>query len=109
MRDVASLTRHLARPAIHVLKCGAPTRSHFGGIPDLPKDVPWPAWRRGKLAFLARIALTELRLAHSVPWLPQSGALLFFYDIENEPWGFDPGDRGGAKVLFLPDVGRTDP
>ena len=106
MRDLESLTRHLARPAVHVVTRTVPSRSHFGGVPELPAGVEWPAWSHGRLAFLARIELSELQGAHRIPWLPASGSLLFFYDVEKQPWGFDPKDRGGAAVIYAPDVGR---
>jgi uncharacterized protein YwqG len=31
--------------------------------------------------------------------LPSSGRLLFFYDTEKQPWGFDPKDRGAWAVI----------
>jgi len=33
--------------------------------------------------------------------------LLFFYDDDKQPWGFDPADRGGWAVLHVPDVSAT--
>jgi uncharacterized protein YwqG len=50
------------------------------------------------LAFLACLDLAEV--PDVLPWLPRPGTLLFFYDIENQPWGFDPKDRGSWRVLF---------
>jgi uncharacterized protein YwqG len=51
--------------------------------------------------------------AHPIDWLPQDGALLFFYDLDQQPWGFDPKDRGSAAVLRVPDlpdpVAQQDP
>jgi len=35
--------------------------------------------------------------------------LLFFYDLDKQPWGFDPKDRGGAAVLRVPDVDVAAP
>lgn len=102
MRDVASLTRHLSKPAIHLVTGGAPSGSHFGGAPGLPPDVAWPTWNRKRLAFLARLSLPELHRARAVPWLPETGALLFFYDVESQPWGYDSAHRGGAAVLYVP-------
>jgi uncharacterized protein YwqG len=29
---------------------------------------------------------------------------LFFYDVDNQPWGYDPGDRGSWAVLSVPDL-----
>jgi uncharacterized protein YwqG len=30
--------------------------------------------------------------------------LLFFYDLERQPWGFDPADRGSWVVLLVDDL-----
>jgi len=53
------------------------------------------------LAFLGQIVLSE---SPSVPelGLPDQGVLLFFYEIQRQPWGFDPRTRGCAQVLYLP-------
>jgi uncharacterized protein YwqG len=103
MRDVAALVATIMAPGIHVGATDARSRSHFGGAPRLPKGVSWPENNGRKLDFLARISLQELHKALSLPWLPDSGALLFFYDAEGQPWGFDPKHRGGAAVLLVPD------
>jgi uncharacterized protein YwqG len=103
-RDVAALAAPLAVPAVHVVAADAPSRSHFGGSPNLPPDIAWPR-RDGKvLTFLARLSLPELQQAHRIDWLSDAGALLFFYDVDNQPWGFDPKDSGGWAVLSVPDL-----
>jgi uncharacterized protein YwqG len=56
------------------------------------------------LTFLARLSLAEMAVVGVLPWLPDSGALLFFYDTDPQPWGFDPAHRGGAAVLAVPDA-----
>ncbi len=94
----------LKRVAVHVVRGDAPTRSHLGGAPGLPPDIAWPQRESRKLRFLARLSLTELQAAAATDWLPQSGALLFFYDDDKQPWGFDPADRGGWAVLHVPDI-----
>lgn len=106
MRDIPRLVASLAEPAIHVVKSEAPSLSHFGGDPGLPPGIPWPERDRRRLDFLARLSLSEIQRAGAVEWLPASGALLFFYDLEQQPWGFDPKDRGGSRVLLVPDLPR---
>ncbi|MCC6669567.1 MAG: DUF1963 domain-containing protein [Planctomycetes bacterium] len=103
MRDVSALISKLAMPAIQVTSTGAPSSSHLGGDPALPLGFSWPEWKGRKLTFLGRISLKELQAAQDVDWLPQDGALLFFYDTEEQPWGFDPKDRGCCSVLCVPD------
>jgi uncharacterized protein YwqG len=94
----------LTAPAIHVLTSLEASLSHFGGSPRLPKDVRWPEFEGRKLGFLARLSLSEIQVALPIEWLPKSGALLFFYDLERQPWGFDPKDRGSSAVLIVPDL-----
>lgn len=104
VRDVAALAAPLAGPAIHVVKTDAPSRSHFGGSPNLPPGMGWPVRNGNRLGFLARLSLAEMRSAHPIEWLPDAGALLFFYDMEAQPWGFDPKDRGSWAVLLVPEL-----
>lgn len=102
-RDVAALTADYAAPAAQLVPSEAPTRSHLGGGPRLPAGQAWPEWRGRRLDFLARLSLTELHAVLPIDWLPRTGALLFFYDAENQPWGFDPADRGSCAVLHVAD------
>ena len=104
VRDVSALTKHLATPAVHVLLQSAASRSHVGGSPELPSGMAWPDRNGSRLSFLARISLPEVQAAHPIDWLPDTGALLFFYDTVQQPWGFDPKDRGGWAVLLVPDL-----
>ena len=103
-RDVASLVASLASPAIHIVKTDGLSRSYLGGAPNLPPDVKWPERDGKRLAFLARLSLDEIQQALPIEWLPGAGALLFFYDVEQQPWGFDPKDRGSWAVLPVPDL-----
>jgi Domain of unknown function (DUF1963) len=103
-RDLSELATRLSTSGVHVAKRDEPSRSHFGGDPKLPKGVQWPRRNGRPLTFLVRLSLDELQLAHRIDWLPEHGALLVFYDTEEQPWGFDPKDRGGCAVLFVPDL-----
>jgi uncharacterized protein YwqG len=104
MRDIAALMAPLRVPAVHLVIQAAPSRSYFGGEPRLPGDVAWPQHDGVRLPFLARLSLAEVHATAAVPWLPSSGALLFFYDTAQQPWGFDPDDRGKFAVLHVPDL-----
>ena len=106
-RGVGETAAPLEHVALHVVKDNATTRSHFGGDPGLPPDIAWPQRENANLRFLARFSLTELQAADPTAWLPQSGSLLFFYDDDRQPWGFDPLDRGGWAVLHVPDMPVT--
>ena len=101
MPDIAAL----ARPAVQLLTVDdVATLSHFGGAPRLPAGVDWPRRDGAPLGFLARLSLPELHRAHPVDWLPPTGALLFFFDMDGDRWGFDPADRGSFAVLHVPDL-----
>jgi uncharacterized protein YwqG len=61
--------------------------------------VPWPAKNGRQLDFLAQLDLAQMQAAVPMDWLPTRGALLFFYDIQGNVWGFDPEDRGSWAVI----------
>ena len=104
LRDVAGLTAHLAVPALRLMLADVGARSHVGGQPGLTPGAVWPSHEGTPLGFLARLSLADIHAVQPMPWLPDSGALLFFYDIEQQPWGFDPADRGGWSVLHVDDL-----
>jgi len=72
--------------------------TRFGGLPILNKDINWPCGKNFEpLGFLAQINLSDLPIN---PYgLPPKGLLLFFYDTENQPWGFHE-DANSWAVLF---------
>ena len=104
MRDVEQLAGSLAAPAIHLVLGDIASKSHVGGSPALPRDIAWPECNGKRLDFLARFSLSEMQAVSPIPWLPQSGAVLFFYDIEAQPWGYDPQNRGRWSVLLVDDL-----
>jgi uncharacterized protein YwqG len=106
-RDVMALAAPLARRAAHLVKSAGESRSFFGGNPPLPAGTAWPSKGGAPLTFLACLDLASLQAVVPVVWLPASGRLLFFYDDKNQPWGFDPKDRGGWAVMLAGDDPET--
>lgn len=98
--------QRLIRPTLHIdLSPGdestmRPGLSKMGGLPDLPEGVAAPLRGGRRLDLLAQIDLSELPATDPPHGLPASGVLQFFYDAQEQPWGYDPKDRGGAVVLF---------
>ncbi|WP_151734936.1 YwqG family protein [Paenibacillus tengchongensis] len=84
--------------------------SKLGGRPDLPEAEHWPQYEGRSLHFLAQIHLDQAAGLGETK-LPGKGLLSFFYDAVEQPWGFDPGDRGRWSVLYtegLQELERKD-
>ncbi|MDE7229319.1 MAG: DUF1963 domain-containing protein [Oscillospiraceae bacterium] len=96
-----------------------PGASKFGGAPDVPKGFEWPYFestgynddepKNRPLSFLAQFDLAEISKHDTEGLLPKSGVLSFFYDCETTPWGFDPKDRGCARVFFFENANEVYP
>lgn len=96
-----------------------PQTSKFGGEPYLPKDFSWPYYEGAgylndeianrPLSFLAQFNLEELAAYDTDNRLPHRGMLYFFYDLSTMKWGFDPKDKGCAKVYFIEDTQDLQP
>jgi uncharacterized protein YwqG len=98
----------LARPAIRMRSelCAGDDvplgGSKLGGRPDLPAGVEWPRLGDEPLSFIAQFDCRELQRFEAGTLLPPDGVLSFFYDAEQQPWGYDPRDAGAARVLYHP-------
>jgi uncharacterized protein YwqG len=86
--------------AIQLLGKAGDGLSFLGGLPITSSGLEWPRKAGRPLAFLGQIDLGEMPVGEAAPWLPARGRLLFFYDVDEYPWGFDPADRGGWCVLY---------
>ncbi len=98
------------RPALHLIPSPAASGfSRIGGLPNLPDDLAWPAWKGAPMSFLAQIDLAELPRPLAIPELPADGYLYFFYDQDQSTWGFDPADKGSWQVLYTTSQPSPDP
>jgi uncharacterized protein YwqG len=78
------------------------TRSRIGGEPDVPAGFNWPLSASGApLSFMAQIDLADLAGTALGANFKGSGVLSFFYDADQQPWGFDPKDRDGWRVFHF--------
>lgn len=101
--NILQLMEAQALPCV-ILESGlGVTVGKVGGQPDLSARHRWPMWKGAPQSFLAQLDLAALRRIGGPVWLPESGALFFFYDAEQSTWGFDPADRGSWAVIFDPD------
>ncbi|MFN2512999.1 MAG: DUF1963 domain-containing protein, partial [Pyrinomonadaceae bacterium] len=55
------------------------------------------------LDFLLQIDCAEVAATDGYRMLPTSGLLTFFYDLENQPWGYDPQQLDGYHVVLIDD------
>lgn len=53
--------------------------TRFGGDPDLPPGLPWPAVEGEPMVFVAQLDLAELSAFEAAAELPREGLLSFFY------------------------------
>lgn len=102
MNEVELLAQPCIRLKVSEQKTGC---SYLGGFPYASSKFGWPRKNERPLSFIAQLDLGELNKKQIIDWLPNCGRLLFFYDLENWPWGFDPKDDGGWAVIY--DVGEV--
>lgn len=97
----------------------SPAESKIGGKPDLPEGFVWPEFE-GKgylddetatrpLSFLVQINLKDIALFDKENLLPHTGVLSFFYDLVTMTWGFEPSDKGSARVFYFSDESALSP
>ncbi|WP_051303474.1 YwqG family protein [Psychromonas aquimarina] len=99
--SLASKIADLKRPAVRLEKTSQVKISKFGGKPFVEKNkFAWPRSNGKPMAFLAQLDLAEISSVHHYEWLADEGVILFFYDVLEMPWGFDPKDRGKWCVLY---------
>ena len=79
-------------------------KTKIGGKPDVPNGFVWPEWKTRPLSFIAQINLSEVAKYDTEKLLPTTGILYFFYETNQETWGFDPEDIGSWKVIYLDGV-----
>jgi len=98
--EILNAMRAQSRPCV-LLRAGEGNSKLGGQVDGLP-CADWPKSNGAPLDFLCQLDLTEIRRADGPDWLPADGSLLFFYDAEEQPWGFDPSDRPAWRVIHLP-------
>lgn len=90
--------------------------SKIGGKPAVPDEFIWPEYN-GKgycddepaarpLSFMAQINLADVAEYDAENLLPKTGVLSFFYEMVTMQWGFDPQDKGCARVYYFPETDK---
>lgn len=111
--ELVMVARKLAKNEILIkVTDGVPSaeQSKLGGLPYLPADFEWPTYtsrddgETRPLSFFCQINLTQVRDYDRDDVLPHSGMLYFFYECESSLWGFDPEDKGAARVFYYDSI-----
>ena len=102
------LATDYGKPAMQLLPSEVVTESYFGGVPATAAPIEWPRKDGRPLSFLGQLDLKSLPLVDVAPWLPAKGRLLFFFDMDESPWGFEPDDKGGFIVIHDTGEGRLN-
>lgn len=82
--------------------------SKIGGSPDLPAGWEFPRYEDDYLTFMLQVNLSEAKPYDKDNLLPESGILYLFYEVMEQPWGFEE-DEGCFKVLYFDgDMGELE-
>jgi uncharacterized protein YwqG len=106
--EVASIIQRFSKPCVgfslHDGRSSDTAASKLGGNPALPISFEWPTYRGRPLDFLLQINLRDLNGHTLAPGLPSEGLLAFFYELEEQPWGYDPENLSFFRVCYFEDV-----
>lgn len=92
--------------------------TRFGGHPDVPPGFIWPTFKgencesivkERPLSFLAQFDCSQLSPLDHENLLPKHGLLSFFYEVDSQRWGFDPQDKGCARVYWFDNLDNLMP
>ena len=93
---------HLYRSALKLSPTESITRTKLGGKPYIDNALfHWPHVDNEPLTFIAQLDLSELAVILKIDWLPTTGLLLFFYDVETMPSGLEVNDNELWKVIYF--------
>jgi len=96
-RAVVAQLEARAQPCLRIHK-GESGNSRLGGVPDL--TTSWPRYEGRPLCCVAQLDLEEIKAAGGPDWLPATGRLIFFYELEHGSWGLEGRDAGSAVVIY---------
>ena len=105
LRRIASVLEEFSAPSVAFslepkseIQVG---QSKLGGAPDLPKEFELKSGP-ATIDFLLQINLAEASPFDQTESLPKSGLLSFFYDLKEQPWGYDPKQLNGFRIALPP-------
>ncbi|NDU76017.1 DUF1963 domain-containing protein [Actinomadura sp. DSM 109109] len=96
--EITAALLPLTKPALRLGARGE-VPVHLGGPPLLPPGEPWPTWNGRPLDFLGAIDFAGLAGLAKIPVLPECSAAFYYASEVPRPWGDEPGERDGWRVL----------
>ena len=72
----------LGKKCLRLVNSDVESASFLGGKPLVGSAIDWPRKNKKPLGFIAQLDLGEINKEQVIDWLPQSGRLLFFYDLQ---------------------------
>ena len=106
--EISAFTRHL-RLSIRLSGGaeGARAAGQFGGLPRLPVGMAWPTAGASLLPFIFSVDCAALPRVDGFD-LPADGSLLFFLAHEEDHLAGASGERGYARVVYVPAGTETE-
>lgn len=106
LRRATDALRESLEPSValvlHDVRADMPIAApRFGGDASVPRGFRWPERRGRPLDFLLQVDLRDIVRVMPQIAMPSDGLLAFFYDIENQPCGYDPADLDGFHVVLF--------
>ena len=75
--------------------------SRLGGLPTVDSDFDWPVDPGGDpLPFVGQVDCGDIRQVCGESLLPEDGVLILFYDIRQQPSGYQPSHRGRWAIRY---------
>jgi len=94
-------------PSVALMSSAVPgglASSRLGGVPLVPWGTAWPQSPNGPMTFIGQLNFEHLAVHLPInAGLPRRGLLGLFYDVQEQPWGFDPKDRAHWRVVYVPE------
>lgn len=91
---------NLGQACLRIMPSEIETTSFLGGKPRVRSSIDWPQKNGKPLGFIAQLDLGNMNNEQLIDWLPNNGRLLFFYDLEEFPWGFNSDDKEGWAIIY---------
>ncbi|XXF77551.1 YwqG family protein [Myxococcaceae bacterium GXIMD 01537] len=76
----------------------------YGGHPLVSPGTAWPRSPKNLMVFVGQLDFAQLAAVRgeALADLPRDGVLCLFYDVREQRWGSEPGDRDYFRLIWTP-------